>query len=61
MKLSKKQEKKEKVVSLFSGWGGLDLAFINAGFEIIWANDFFSEAVETYKKHWRTYYFRRYF
>jgi len=42
---------KIKVLSLFSGCGGLDLGFINEGFEIIWANDFFSEAVETYKKN----------
>jgi len=40
-----------KVVSLFSGCGGLDLGFINAGYDVIWANDFFNEAVETYKKN----------
>ncbi len=40
-----------KVVSLFSGCGGLDLGFINAGFEVIWANDFFPDAVTTYKKN----------
>jgi len=28
-----------KVVSLFSGAGGLDLGFIMAGHTIIWAND----------------------
>lgn len=38
-----------KVVSLFSGAGGLDLGFKMAGHEIIWANDNFSDAVETYK------------
>lgn len=43
--------KRPTVVSLFSGCGGLDLGFINQGFEIIWANDFFPEAVETYKKN----------
>lgn len=42
---------KYKVVSLFSGAGGMDLGFINAGFEIVWANDFFSEAIESYKKN----------
>src|SRR3989344_2292373 len=42
---------KLKAVSLFSGCGGLDRGFINAGFEIIWANDFFPDAVETYKKN----------
>ena len=45
------QDKKPTVVSLFAGCGGLDLGFINKGFEIIWANDFFPEAVETYKKN----------
>jgi DNA (cytosine-5)-methyltransferase 1 len=40
---------KYKIASLFSGCGGLDLGFIKAGFEVVWANDFFKEAVETYK------------
>ena len=43
--------KKYKVISLFSGAGGMDLGFINAGFDIVWANDFFKEAVESYKKN----------
>lgn len=38
-----------KTVSLFSGAGGLDLGFLNAGFDIIWANDFDKYAVESYK------------
>ncbi len=42
---------KLKVVSLFAGAGGMDLGFINAGFEIIWANDFFEEAVNSYRKN----------
>lgn len=46
-----KNKKSLTVISLFSGAGGMDLGFINAGFEIIWANDFFKEAVETYKKN----------
>ena len=29
----------------------MDLGFINAGFEIVWANDFFKEAVESYRKN----------
>jgi len=45
------EKRKPTVVSLFSGCGGLDLGFINQGFKIIWANDFFPEAVETYKKN----------
>jgi len=39
------------VVSLFSGAGGLDLGFIKAGHEIIWANDNFSDAVKTYRRN----------
>ena len=38
-----------RVLSLFSGIGGLDSGFINAGYEIIWANDFDKYAVETYR------------
>ncbi|MBA2649218.1 MAG: DNA cytosine methyltransferase [Legionella sp.] len=37
-----------KVVSLFSGCGGLDLGLIQAGHEIIWANDIDVDAVATY-------------
>ena len=46
-----KKQHKYRVISLFSGAGGMDLGFINAGFEIVWANDFFKEAVESYKKN----------
>lgn len=38
-----------KVVSLFSGAGGLDLGFKMAGHKIVWANDIFQDAVETYR------------
>lgn len=37
-----------RVVSLFSGIGGLDKGFIDAGFNIVWANDFDKYAVQTY-------------
>lgn len=37
-----------KVVSLFSGCGGLDLGFVQSGYKIIWANDFDKYAVQTY-------------
>ena len=40
-----------KVVSLFSGAGGLDLGFILAGHEIVWANDLYSDAVATYRQN----------
>lgn len=38
-----------KVVSLFSGAGGLDLGFKMAGHEIVWANDIYEDAVQTYR------------
>jgi DNA (cytosine-5)-methyltransferase 1 len=40
-----------KVVSLFSGAGGLDFGLIQAGHEIVWANDIDTDAVATYKKN----------
>lgn len=38
-----------KVVSLFSGGGGLDLGFISEGYDILWAIDNTPNAVQTYK------------
>lgn len=40
-----------KIISLFSGAGGLDLGMIQAGNEIVWANDIDKDAVETYRKN----------
>ena len=45
------ENKTPKVVSLFSGAGGMDLGFIKSNFEVIWAVDNFEDAVETYKKN----------
>src|SRR5207249_10312725 len=39
------------VVSLFSGLGGLDLGFVQEGFNIVWANDISSNAVESYARN----------
>lgn len=47
----KNDPNKLKVISMFSGAGGMDLGFIKAGFEIIWANDFFEDAVNSYRKN----------
>jgi len=49
-----KQDKKDltnkyNVISLFSGGGGLDLGFRQAGFNIIWAIDNNPDAVATYR------------
>ena len=41
--------KKYRVVSLFSGIGGIDLGFEFAGFNCIWANDFDKYACQTYR------------
>lgn len=38
-----------KVVSLFCGAGGMDLGFLNAGFDIVWSNDMNKYAVESYR------------
>ena len=38
-----------KVCSLFSGIGGIDLGFKQAGFEIVWANEFDKDAATTYR------------
>ena len=40
-----------KVVSLFSGGGGLDLGFLSEGYQVVWAIDNNRNAVETYKKN----------
>lgn len=53
-------EKMADVVSLFSGCGGMDLGFIGdfehlghhyqrTNFDVIWANDIFSQAIDTYR------------
>ena len=42
---------KPKLLSLFSGCGGLDLGFLQAGYEIVWANDNEHWSCETYKKN----------
>lgn len=40
-----------KIVSLFSGAGGLDLGFRKAGFDIIWANEYDKQMSQTYSKN----------
>lgn len=40
-----------KVASLFCGCGGLDLGFVNAGYEIVWANDIDKYAVKSYNSN----------
>lgn len=38
-----------RVASLFSGIGGIDLGFQQAGFDIVWANEFDKDAAKTYR------------
>ena len=40
-----------RVISLFSGAGGLDLGLIQSGNVVIWANDIDANAVATYRKN----------
>lgn len=42
---------KPKILSLFSGCGGLDLNFVKEGYQIVWSNDNFHAACETYRKN----------
>jgi DNA (cytosine-5)-methyltransferase 1 len=37
------------VVSLFAGVGGLDLGFVQAGFEILWANELDTDAAQSHR------------
>jgi len=38
-----------KILSLFSGAGGMDLGLVKAGHRVVWANDIDKDAVETYR------------
>jgi DNA (cytosine-5)-methyltransferase 1 len=40
-----------KIISLFSGAGGLDLGLVQAGHRVLWANDIDEDAVATYRKN----------
>ena len=40
-----------KIVSFFSGSGGLDLGFTKSGFDVIWANEYDKSIWNTYEKN----------
>jgi len=42
-----------KIISLFCGAGGMDLGFIKAGHDIIWANDSDADSCATYERNLR--------
>lgn len=42
---------KPKVVSIFSGCGGLDLGFHMEGYDTVWANDFAEWACASFKRN----------
>lgn len=46
-----KEKYSPKVVSIFSGCGGLDLGFHLEGYETVWANDFAEWAVKSFEKN----------
>lgn len=49
--VKKKGRCKVRVISFFSGAGGMDLGFTLAGHEVVWANDFDRYAVNTYNEN----------
>lgn len=46
--------RKPKAISVFSGCGGSDLALVRSGYDVIWANDKWDVACETYKDNIKT-------
>ena len=41
------------ICSLFSGIGGIDLGFIQAGFDVVWANEMDAAACKTYRHNFK--------
>jgi len=44
-------KKEIQITSFFSGAGGLDLGFTNAGFKIIYANDYDKDVIKTFEEN----------
>ena len=45
------EPRKPRLVSLFSGCGGMDLGFHQAGYDIVWANNIDPDACENYREN----------
>lgn len=49
--MAQKKQGKPRAVSMFSGCGGMDLGLIQAGYDVVWANDLKEDACETYRNN----------
>ena len=49
--MTKVMHRKPRVISLFSGCGGLDLGFHKAGYDVVFANDIEGSVRDTYEKN----------
>lgn len=47
--MTKSIRTKPRAVSMFSGCGGMDYGLVQAGYEVVWANDIKADACETYR------------
>lgn len=45
------QDRVPTMLSMFSGCGGMDLGFVQAGYKIVWANDIDPDACMTYRRN----------
>lgn len=47
--MGRTEPNRKRAVSLFSGCGGSDLALLQSGFDVLWANDIWDLACQTYQ------------
>lgn len=51
MSRNNSNKKQPKILSLFAGCGGMDLGFVQEGYKVVWANDNFHEACQSYRRN----------